>query len=63
MVTKNTALGLFRFVAFSAAGKGSNEVDFNSEYMSQHDNSKVIYWAEICFVNDFTAEGDFNCTV
>ena len=64
MVVNSAAFGLFFYIAYPAAGKGTFDmVNHSFSYISQHDNSKVIYWAEICFVNDSTAEGDFNCTV
>lgn len=64
MVINSAAFGLFFYITYSAAGQGSfGMVDHTFSHIQLHDNSKVIYWAEICFVNDSIADGSSNCTV
>ena len=64
MVVNSAAFGLFFDIAYPAVGQASfNMIDHTFSHIQQHDNSKVIYWAEICFVNDSIADGSSNCTV
>ncbi len=64
MAVNNAAIVLSCFFAFPANAQSSDEFkDYYSAHIPQHDNSKVIYWAEICFVNDFLADGRLYCTV
>ncbi len=64
MVGNNAAFRLFFYVPYPAAGQGTFDMaDHTFSNIPQHDNSKVIYWAEICFVNDSIVDGSSNCTV
>jgi len=64
LVTNNAAVVLLDFLTFHSAGQGSDQTAPRfSIHIPQHDNSKVIYWAEICFVNDYIADGGSNCAV
>jgi hypothetical protein len=64
LVINSTAFGLYFCIAYPEAGQTSYDmIDHTFSHILLHDNSKVIYWAEICFVNSCIADGSTNCTV